>query len=382
VDGAPGKNEGWRRASGPLGRARRRDPERSIANGIIGTSPTSLAIETGSKTFVVNEPNRAWSVGQRLRAVSDANVANWMEGLVTAYANDALVLDVDAVGGSGTKADWTINVAGKSGATDYNDLTNRPALREVLTANRVYYVRTDGSDTNDGLSNTAGGAFLTAQKALDTILGTLDLGGHDVTIQLAAGTYTSPLSFTSAQIGAGDITLSGDTTTPSNVWMHVAGVCATVDGAGCRLFVEGVKFTGAPSWFVVQNGGYLKTTGKNEFSDATGHGMQAMRGGIIDAVAPEILSGSTVGGHYNANINGVIYCQSATWTTSGTVSRGVFAWATNGGKIYAFANTLTGSVTGQRYVASLNGVVTSNGGGASYFPGSTAGSTGTGGQYA
>ena len=61
--------------------------------------------------------------------------------------------------------------------------------RELLTANRTYYVRTDGSDGNTGLANTSGGAFLTIQKAIDTAAA-LDLSVYNVTIQLADGTYT------------------------------------------------------------------------------------------------------------------------------------------------------------------------------------------------
>lgn len=71
------------------------------------TSTTSLAIGTGSKAFTVAS-GLAFVAGQRVRAVSAANSANYMEGLVASYSTTTLTVTVDVVGGSGTLADWTI----------------------------------------------------------------------------------------------------------------------------------------------------------------------------------------------------------------------------------------------------------------------------------
>jgi hypothetical protein len=49
--------------------------------------------------------------------------------------------------------------------------------------------------------------------------------------------------------------------------------------------------------------------------------------------------------------------------------------------IYVSGATFAGSATGPRYVVSLNGVINTFGGGASVFPGNSAGSIATGGQY-
>jgi hypothetical protein len=92
----------------------------------------------------------------------------------------------------------------------------RPGGREILTANRTYYVRTDGNDGNDGLSNASGGAFLTIQKAINVVAG-LDLSIYNVTIQIADGTYTAGATVNAPWIGAGDITLQGNVSTPANV---------------------------------------------------------------------------------------------------------------------------------------------------------------------
>jgi len=51
---------------------------------------------------------------------------------------------------------------------------------------------------------------------------------------------------------------------------------------------------------------------------------------------------------------------------------------------YSNVSTVFSGSTGsgsKRYTAEMNGVINSNGGGASFFPGDTAGTTATGGQY-
>ena len=98
----------------------------------------------------------------------------------------------------GTAARWRL-IAGATGllaaANNLSDLASTAAaranlgVREQLTANRTYYVRTDGSDGNNGLANSSGGAFLTIQKAIDTVAA-LDLSIYNVTVQVADGTYT------------------------------------------------------------------------------------------------------------------------------------------------------------------------------------------------
>jgi len=73
------------------------------------TSSSSVAIGTGNKTFTT-AGFYEWAVGMWVTITSGANPANYMFGQVTSYntSTEALVVDVDSVGGSGTLSDWTI----------------------------------------------------------------------------------------------------------------------------------------------------------------------------------------------------------------------------------------------------------------------------------
>jgi hypothetical protein len=89
--------------------------------------------------------------------------------------------------------------------------------------------------------------------------------------------------------------------------------------------------------------------------------------------------------HMNVSLGGLIQNSGATAVTlSGTLPFTTFANAGQSASITVPGVTysVSGSVTGVRYSATLNGTIFTNGGGASYFPGGAAGSTSTGGQYA
>ena len=78
--------------------------------GYDAASVTSLAIGTGSKAFTIGT-GYAYSAGVRAKASSAADTANFMAGEVTSYTAGVLTVTVDRTGGSGTHADWNINIA-------------------------------------------------------------------------------------------------------------------------------------------------------------------------------------------------------------------------------------------------------------------------------
>lgn len=112
----------------------------ATATAITSTSSTSLTIGTGSRSLTV-ESGRAYVSGMPVRiGQTGANVnVNFMDGTVTTYnaTTGALVVNVTAIGGSGTLSTWSIRVTGL--ASVLSDLFVPQGLfaksvRETMTA--------------------------------------------------------------------------------------------------------------------------------------------------------------------------------------------------------------------------------------------------------
>lgn len=258
--------------------------------------------------------------------------------------------------------------------------------REMLTANRTYYVRTDGSNGNNGLANTAGGAFLTLQKAMDVIAAKIDTAGFNVTVQIADGTYAGQVSV-KPWVGGGSLTITGNLTTPANVVLNcptgdlfkvTSGVlpgqfkvegmkmmaAGGVDGFGCALYLVSAAYV---------------IVGKVEFG-ACAYGMLAYAGVTVVRSTAYTIS---AGGGIHIFGNGGTFTSldvTHTITLTGTPAFSVFANLTNGSSLFEGGNTYSGAATGKRFDVTKNAVATV-GAGASFYPGNVAGTTATGGQY-
>ena len=285
-------------------------------------------------------------------------------------------------------ADETNFLAGVAGRVPTADVV-RKHVRERLYANRTYYVRTDGNDANTGLVDSAGGAFLTIQKAWDTIRDNVDMNGFTVTVQIKDGTYANGLNAVGPMVGqsfTSSLVFQGNASTPTNVKIALgasAGDCVNV-ASGARFILKDVELSNSDA-----NGEaiYARDFGLIDvrnvrFGACAGEAHMLAERGFIDINDAYAIVGAAKR-HYWANSGGRIECYNMTVTISGTLNFSTyFANASESGDLTVQGVTYSGgTVTGTRYRASTNGTINTNGGGANFFPGNAAGSTATGGQY-
>jgi hypothetical protein len=266
--------------------------------------------------------------------------------------------------------------------------TGRPSFpegvagfREVLSANRTYYVRTTGSDGNDGLS--AGTAFLTIQAAVNTALA-LDMSIHSVTIDVGAGTFAEGNLLTVNGNGNARITIKGagyDQTTLTAVNYGVQTAYGVV------LTLKDIDIAAGIIGLTAINASIVNLAGTVQFSGGGSYLMSAGSGGSIVAVGGTLRINSDTVYIVNVGAFGYVQLAVATVVIAKDITAGATINASELGVVRCTASSVTwdvsaGTVTGQRYRASLNAVIdTVTGGGADYFPGTAAGSTSTGGYY-
>ncbi|WP_316189390.1 hypothetical protein [Bradyrhizobium sp. SZCCHNS1054] len=264
----------------------------------------------------------------------------------------------------------------------------------VLATNTSYYVNpSTGSDSNNGL--TAGTAWSTLQHAANWIQKNLDFAGYTVTVYCADGTYTAGASLNGlcrGQTGPSSLLFQGNHATPTNCPIQLSS-----SGQIAFNAVNGAQFS-ADGFYTLNMGGtygqHINTYGAGSIIQGGAWnfgpcGSSGLSGGHVEAAAGSTIylnSNYTISGGGNAHIvtssAGQISAAGLTVTVTGTPAFTVaFASAQFCGSIFVQGSTYVGAVTGSRYYLNANGVIWTNGAGVNLFPGSTAGTTASGGQY-
>jgi hypothetical protein len=330
----------------------------------------SGAAETGMRTFIVTASADSWAIGDRMGLLVKKSDLNWQVWRAIWSDGDQLQCETLEDSSGTINDDDAVTV---SAIVTGGDLERQ---REVLTADRTYYVATTGNDANDGRSS--GSPFLTIQRAVDVVC-SIDFGLYQVTIQLADGTYTAG-AVLKPFIGALKPIIQGNVTTPENVVINVSSGSALLNISGLGWTVRGIKLVAAVAGLFASFRSAIFFSSMNFGACGAGH-IYTETLGIIVAESGYTISGASAS-HFTI-MTGMFSAFSKTITLTGTPSfSAAFAYVLCGGVANLVANTFSGSATGRRYNVTLNGVVRVNGAGTSHFPGNAAGTLATGGQYA
>lgn len=259
--------------------------------------------------------------------------------------------------------------------------------------NSTIYVSASGSDSVSGY-NTAS-TPTTLATALSLLNG-MDLHGWQINISLAAGTYTgvgiritnNDLFDGSSRTGygrGGQVTIIGDTSTPANVTISTTARSAVyIEGPlPYELIISGLKLVTASSGngLEVSMGARVHFSAC-EFGTCVGHQIYAGNSGEIYAAGNFSVSGSAAS-MAAAQVRGLIRINSCTVTYSNSPAYSTATvYADRMSTIIGYGMTFTngGTVTGPRYGAHSLSLIEGDGT-ANYYPGNSAGSTSTGGQY-
>ena len=305
-----------------------------------------------------------YSLAGHSHSAPDASVVTYTPADSTDWNSSSDPGDVDNA--LDQLADRTKTLEGSSGG------------REVLTTDRTYYVRTDGSNSNTGLANTSGGAFLTVQKAIDVVY-SLDLSIYNVTIQIADGTYTTPIVLSKPFVGKGSVSIQGNSTTPANVIISTTSANAFDVSNGAVVNIKDLKIQTTTSG----NGIYVEAAIVNfynlNFGACANNHMLSTGSALIYGRSNYAISGGALR-HWFVTGVATIIVTGVTVTITGTPNFS-FAFGVSGlaACLSVYSNTYSGSATGKRYDANMNGIIYTAG---ATLPGNSAGSTATGGQYA
>jgi len=272
-------------------------------------------------------------------------------------------------------------------------LTNVAAsVPQKLSSNIQLYVNASTGD--DGNPGTQTQAFRTLQAVRNYAQNNFNLNGTYSVTYICTGAFT-------AGVTANGL-IPGQNGPGGEVFSFTSGSSVAVTNATCLTAANGAQFT-------IQTASGQVTLSATGTAVGYGNALAATYGGSQIQVGTGINFGSCYGSHVIAN-GGTINLNNAytisggaqshwaiilnggyvatniltpqTITITGTPNfAAAFAYTSTPGQIAGPGLTFSGSATGPRYFATNNGTISTNGAGANYLPGNSAGSVSAGGQY-
>lgn len=334
----------------------------------------------GDRYVVAASPTGAWA-GQAQKVaiwVGQWTFVNAVPGLLANYVNAG---EISLIWFNGS---------------EWQPLVIRRLLRESLTV----WVRTDGSDSNDGGANNASRAFATIQGAWNYIASRFDSGGQSITIALGnPGIYDG----FRAQSFAGNVNIQGDISPSDNYVIRCQDGSATpevitsaISALTITNCVLSFTYSGAASseWILGARGGGQITTVGCRFRMNSNRSRLVMNDVdskcIISIRGATQIQGAFMCGYFarvlgaGVFLGGVSAAPAVINLAAGQTYNSYFCGCSLGGVSDWSACTFTGSSNpvAVRYFVALNGVINTSGQGANFFPGTVAGVVQTGGQYA
>lgn len=256
-----------------------------------------------------------------------------------------------------------------------------------LTGTVTVNVDPAGNDANDGLATGAGNAFLTLQAAFDEILRNYDQRAQSaITIQLADGTYTAGLHASAKPVGAeggAHLIIQGNAGSITGVTISTTSTDCIAAFIDCTLQVKNMTLITTTGGNCINAGlGARIYVDHVRFGACAGSHVVAAQLSYIQFVSEYDILGGAATAHIYATGSSYIEHQGAGGACQfvANVAWGYMILAdSSAGVNYTKTVTTNGAVvTGQKYLAQMNGTI--NTGGAT-LPGSVAGATSTGGQY-
>lgn len=251
----------------------------------------------------------------------------------------------------------------------------------VLTEDTAFYFRTDGSDGNSCLGNSAATACATVQGVLNKAF-SVDLNGYNATLVAGnIGTFNGCATISSPQIGRGTITLVGSVSTPENYILSGSNCDPTLNGGavvkvtnGANLTVKGFKFqTVTSGWGLYAYAAQLVVQNVDFGTIAGGHIGVEGNGTVL--IGDHTISGGAILHFHAFNGGSMIGTTGGVATLTGTPAfSAYFAGASEGGLLrfgnYSFAGT---GATGPRFVCHIGCIMNITGDSLTFFPGDQAG---------